>query len=357
MAQKKQQLDWDKVKMFAASTMMDLGVAMQSSLSYIGDKLGIFRALDGAGWVTSAELASRSGLNERYIREWLGAMAAARYVEYDPAARKFLLLPEHAMVLAREDSPFFFGGFMEMVVPNVSMAPKVAEAFKTGKGVPQSDYPPETFEAIERSSAPMHRHRLVPKWLPAMPQVVKVLSEGGSALDVGCGSGRAVIAMAKAFPTARVSGYDAHPESIERARINARAAGVADHVSFEVVDCTRLPAERWDLISTFDVVHDSVDPVGLLKSIRGALKPDGTYVMLEMNVSPNLEDNLNPLGRLMYSISTLYCMTVSLAGGGAGIGAVMGEPKARELCEQAGFTRFRRLPIDDAFSVLYEIRR
>jgi len=283
-------------------------------------------------------------------------MAAARYVEYDAGNKKFFMPPEHAMVLAKEDSPFFFGGFFEGVV-NVAMAPKVADAFRTGKGVPQSEYPAETFEGIERGTAPMYTNSLVSKWLPAMPQVVKALSEGASALDVGCGSGRAVIEMAKAFPGAHISGYDDHPGSIERARANARAAGVGDRVSFEAVDCTRLPAARWDFITTFDVVHDSVDPVALLKSIRQALKPAGTYLMLELNVSANLEDNLNPMGRLMYSTSTLYCMTVSLAHGGAGIGAVMGEPKARELCAQAGFTRFRRLPIDDLFSALYEVRR
>ena len=353
----KPQLDWDKVKAFAFQTMTDIGTAMHGALSYIGDRLGIFKAMAGAGWISSAELAASTGLSERYLREWLGAMAAARYVEYDPATRKFLLPPEHAMILAKEDSPFFFGGFIQGIA-NIAMAPKVAEAFKTGKGVPQSEYPPDTVEGIERGTAPMFQHHLVRKWLPAMPQVVASLTDGGSALDVGCGSGRAAIALAKAFPRALVFGYDSHPESIERARANARAAGlIKDRIAFEAVDCTKLPAERWDFITTFDVVHDSVDPVALLKSIRQALKPAGTYLMLELNVSANLEDNLNPMGRMMYSTSTLYCMTVSLAQGGAGIGAVMGEPKARELCAQAGFTRFRRLPIDDMFSALYEVRR
>ena len=356
MPEEKQQLDWDKVKTFAFQTMSDLGIAMQGALSYIGDRLGIFKALSTAGWVTSAELAERTGLRERYLREWLSAMAAARYVEYNPATRKFFMPPEHAIVLAKEDSPFFFGGFFEGIA-NIAMAPKVAEAFRTGKGVPQSEYPPETFEGIERVSAPMFKNNLVRKWLPAMPQVVKALSEGASALDVGCGGGLAAIELAKGFPKARVFGYDDHPESIERARANARAAGVAQRVIFEAVDCTKLPAGRWDFIMTFDVVHDSIDPVALLRSIRNALKPDGTYLMLELNVSGNLEDNLNPMGRMMYSVSTLYCMTVSLAHGGAGIGAVMGEPKARELCEQAGFTHFRRLPIEDLFSALYEVRR
>jgi SAM-dependent methyltransferase len=246
------------------------------------------------------------------------------------------------MILANEDSPFFMGGFMQMIVPEVGMAPKLLDAFRTGTGVPQSEYPPEVFEAIERGSAPIYKHSLVRKWIPAMPQVVEALNAGGTALDVGCGSGRAVIALANAYPKARLFGYDGHAGSVERARANAKAAGVAD--------------AQFDFIATFDVIHDSVDPVGLLKSIRGALKPDGTYLMVEVNVSNKLEDNINPMGRMMYSASTLYCMTVSLAHGGAGIGAMMGEPKARELAQTAGFTQFNRLPVKDAFSVLYELR-
>jgi ubiquinone/menaquinone biosynthesis C-methylase UbiE len=238
----------------------------------------------------------------------------------------------------------------------MSIAPKVMASFKDGRGVAQSEYPPETWEAMERSSASMYRHSLIRKWLPAMPQVVTQLTEGGSSLDVGCGSGRAAIAIASAFPKAKVFGFDAHAGSLERARANAKEAGLGDRIKFEVVDCTKLPAAQFDFISTFDVVHDSVDPDALLKSIRAALKPGGTYLMVEVNVSSKLEDNINPMGRMMYSMSTLYCMTTSLAHGGAGIGACMGEAKARELVAAAGFTQFRRLPIEDLFSALYEIR-
>ncbi|HWJ40509.1 MAG TPA: class I SAM-dependent methyltransferase, partial [Candidatus Limnocylindrales bacterium] len=294
--------------------------------------------------------------SERYLREWLGAMTAAGYVNYDASAKTYAMPPEHAMVLARDDSPFFAGGFIEMIVPQMSIAPKVLESFKNGRGVSQSEYPPETWEAMERSSASMYRHSLIRKWLPTMPQVVAKLTEGGSSLDVGCGSGRAAIAIAAAFPKAKVFGFDAHGGSLERARANAKAAGLGDRIKFEVVDCTKLPAAQFDFISTFDVVHDSVDPDALLKSIRAGLKPDGTYLMVEVNVSSKLEDNINPMGRLMYSMSTLYCMTTSLAHGGAGIGACMGETKARELVAGAGFKHFRRLPIDDLFSALYEIR-
>ena len=189
-----------------------------------------------------------------------------------------------------------------------------------------------------------------------MPDVQEKLAAGGAALDVGCGSGRAAIAIAQAFPKARVSGFDGHQGSIDRARANAKAAGVGDRIKFEVVDCTRLPAREFDFISTFDVVHDSVDPVGLMKSIRNALTEGGIYLMVEMNVSPNVEENINPLGRLMYSASTLYCLTTSLAHGGAGIGAVMGEPKARELAAKTGFSSFQRVPVQDPFSALYELK-
>jgi SAM-dependent methyltransferase len=350
-------LDWNKVKAFAGQMTNDLGAAMQGALTYIGDRMGIFKALAAAGSVTVGELATRTGLNERYLREWLGAMTAAKYIEYNPANARYTMAPEHAMILANEDSPFFMGGFMQMIVPEVSMAPKLMESFRTGKGLPQSEYPPEVFEAIERGSAPIYRHQLVRKWIPTMVEVEARLKEGAVALDVGCGSGRGVIAMASAFPNSRFHGYDAHQGSVDRARANAVAAGVADRVEFGVVDCTKLPAEKFDFISCFDVIHDSVDPVGLLKSIRAALKPDGAFLMVEMNVSAKPEENINPIGRMMYAASTLYCMTVSLAHGGAGIGALMGEEKARELASEAGFTRFVRLPVKDAFSALYELRR
>jgi|SRR5579862_1034627 len=347
-------LDHAKVEKFVETLVNDVGTAMRGALCYIGDKLRIFKAMATTGPVTVEELARHTGLKARYLREWLGAMVTANYIEYSPGTGRYLLPPEHAAPLADEAFPYFVGGFLEMIVPTVSVAPKVAEAFRNGGGVDQQDYSPEMFESIERGTAPWYRNQLIPKWLPNMPQVVQSLETGGSALDVGCGSGRAAITLSKAFPKARVFGYDYHSLSIERARAHADAEGA--NVHFEVVDCVRLPADTFDFISTFDVVHDAVDPVGLMKSIRGALKKDGTFLMLEMNCSPNLEENKNPIGRLLYSVSTLYCMTTSLAHEGAGIGAAMGEPKARELASQAGFSQFLKLPIDDPFSLLYELR-
>jgi SAM-dependent methyltransferase len=356
MPDAKPELNWDKVKKFSAQVSNDIGAAMLGAMSYIGDRLGIFKSLADGAALSSVELAEKTGLDERYLREWLGAMTAAQYLNYDSASKRYSMPAENAMILAREESPFFMGGFIQGIIPNLSVTPKVLEAFRTGKGVRQSEYPPETFESMERSTANMYRNQLVKHWLPAMPHVVKALEEGGSALDVGCGSGRCAITLAQTFPKAKIFGYDAHPGSLERARNNARAAGLGERISFEVVDCTRLPAAKFDFISTFDVVHDSIDPVGLLRSIRAALRPGGTYLMVEVNVSARLEDNISAMGRMMYSMSTLYCMSVSLGGGGAGIGACMGEEKARELAKAAGFSSFERLPVKDLFSVLYELK-
>jgi len=356
MPDAKPELNWDKVKKFSAQVSNDIGAAMLGAMSYIGDRLGIFKSLAEGAPLSSVELAEKTGLDERYLREWLGAMTAAEYLNYDPASKRYSMPAENAMILAREESPFFMGGFIQGIIPNLSVTPKVLEAFRTGKGVRQSEYPPETFESMERSTANMYRNQLVKHWLPAMPHVVKALEEGGSALDVGCGSGRCAMTLAQTFPKAKIFGYDAHPGSLERARNNARAAGLGERISFEVVDCTRLPAAKFDFISTFDVVHDSIDPLGLLRSIRTALRPGGTYLMVEVNVSARLEDNISAMGRMMYSMSTLYCMSVSLGGGGAGIGACMGEEKARELARAAGFSSFERLPVKDLFSVLYELK-
>ena len=349
-------LDRTKAEQFLGQVVSDVGTALLGALSFIGDRLDLFRTLADAGPVTIEALATRTGFSARYLREWLNAMTAAGYVLYRPESGHYVLPPEHATVLADPDSPFFVGGFLEMVVPSVSQATKLLSAFRSGGGVPQREYPPEMFEAIERGTAPWYKHHLLQDWIPTMPQVGSALARGGRAADVGCGSGQAALALARGFPEACVVGYDVHEGSIARARANAEAAGVAGRVTFEVADATRLPERHFDFISTFDVVHDSVDPVGLMAGIRRALVPGGTYLLLEMRCSPRVEENINPLGKFLYSVSTLYCMTTSLAEGGAGIGAAMGEPKTRELADQAGFRHFRKLPIDDPFSVLYALQ-
>ncbi len=356
MMPSKSNLDLEKAKHVAQTVIGDVATVVHGALCYIGDRMGLFKAMMNAGPLTAPQLAAKAGLSERYVREWLGAMAAAHYVEYDANADTYLLTPEYAAALADEDSPFFIGSYFQMAQAAVTVAPKVADAFKNGKGVTQSEYPQSFFEAAERNSRTRYQHKLLRKWIPAMPQVVESLKAGGIGADVGCGGGRAAIMIAQAFPQARLVGYDVHGESIERARRNAQAAGVADRVTFEVANGSQLPERTFDFISTFDVVHDSVDPLGLMTGIRRALKNDGTYLVQEVNVSNKVGENLRPMGKMVYSVSTLYCMTTSLAHGGAGIGVAMGEPKARELASGAGFSRFTRLPIPDDFAVLYELR-
>jgi 2-polyprenyl-3-methyl-5-hydroxy-6-metoxy-1,4-benzoquinol methylase len=348
-------LDLEKAKQVAQTVIGDVATMLHGALCYIGDRLGLFKTM-AAGPMTVAQLAARSGQSERYLREWLGSMTAARYVEYNPADATYTLPPEYAAALADEDSPFFVGSYFQMALSAVTVAPKVAEAFTSGKGVTQAEYPAEFYQAAERNSLTRYKHKLLRKWIPAMPQVVAALDRGGTAADVGCGGGRAAIMIAQAFPKARVTGFDLHAESIERARRNANAAGVADRVSFEVANGRDLPKRGFDLVSTFDVVHDAVDPAGLMRGIRGALSPDGTYLVQEINISGDVKDNVRPMGKMVYSVSTLYCMTTSLSHGGAGIGAAMGEEKARELAAEAGFSKFTRLPIKDDFAVLYELR-
>ena len=351
-----EKLDLEKAKQVAQTVVGDVATVVHGALVYIGDRMGLFKAMMNAGPMTIDQLAAKAGLSVRYVREWLGAMAAAHYVEYDHGAETYLLTPEYAAALADEDSPFFIGSYFQMAQAAVTVAPKVAEAFKTGKGVTQAEYPPSFFEAAQRNSRTRYLHKLMRKWIPAMPQVVEVLSGGGIGADVGCGGGLAAIMIAQAYPKARMVGYDVHAESIERARRNAETAGVGDRVSFEVANGSSLPECKYDFVATFDVVHDAVDPLGLMAGIRRALKENGTYLVQEVNVSHKVGENLRPLGKMVYSVSTLYCMTTSLAHGGAGIGVAMGEPKARELATGAGFTRFARLPIKDDFAVLYELR-
>jgi 2-polyprenyl-3-methyl-5-hydroxy-6-metoxy-1,4-benzoquinol methylase len=349
-------LELEKAKQVAQLVVGDVATMVHGALCYIGDRMGLFKAMMNAGPLTVEQLAARSGLSARYVREWLSAMAAAHYVEYDAAAATYLLATEYAAVLADEDSPFFVASYFQMAQAVVTVAPKVADAFQNGKGVTQAEYPASFFEAAERNSRTRYLHKLLRKWIPAMPQVVEALKAGGTGADVGCGGGRAAIMIAQAFPRARLVGYDVHAESVDRARRNAQAAGVADRVTFEVANGAQLPAAHFDFVSTFDVVHDAVDPLGLMAGIRQALKPEGTYLVQEVNVSDQVGDNLRPLGKMVYSVSTLYCMTTSLAHGGAGIGVAMGERKAHELAAAAGFKRFARLPIKDDFAVLYELR-
>ncbi|MGE0385363.1 MAG: cyclopropane-fatty-acyl-phospholipid synthase family protein [Gammaproteobacteria bacterium] len=331
--------------------------AALSGMIYIGDRVGLFKALWRAGPLTSADLAARTGLQERYVREWLSAMAAAEIVEYDPAAETFCFPEEHAAVLADDDSPSLLAGLFQNMPAMLSIAPRVADAFVSGGGVPFSEFGPDMIAGIDRSNRTQYRYHLVKRWLAAMPQVVQSLREGAVAADVGCGSGYPSILMAQAFPNSRFHGFDLSEQSLARARTDAQAQGVADRVQFRCVAATDIPREpKFDVVTSFDAIHDMVDPRGVLRAIRAALKDDGTYFMVEPRAGDTLADNLGQTGAMMYATSTLHCMTVSLAHGGEGIGTAIGPGKVRELADEAGFTRVRQLPIEHPAQAFYELR-
>lgn len=346
-----------KAEEFAGRLMEDLVTAWRGALCYIGDRLGIYKAMAVAGPVTVEDLARRTKLNPRLLREWLGAMATAQYVEYRPTTKKYFLPPEHAAVLADEAaSPLFLGGMIELVVPMVAASNKVAEAFRTGHPITMNDFASELFEGMERASAPNFKHRLVQEWIPAMPDVHARLQQGGKTVDLGCGSGLASIMLARGYPKARCFGYDPHGPSIERARASAKAANLSDRVQFVVGDASRIPAGEFDLLTVFDSVHHFSDPVGVLTSARKALARGASCFLQEPVVAAKVEDNVNLAGRLSYTTCTLWCLHDSMANNGAGIGSDLSEPLMRELARRSCFTQFKRLPNSDPLEALYVLK-
>ncbi|MDQ2743829.1 MAG: class I SAM-dependent methyltransferase [Chloroflexota bacterium] len=352
-------IDMNRLQQVVGSLMSDYNAAMASALIYIGDRNGLFTALDGAGAVTPDELATKTGQSARYLREWLSAMACSGYVQYDSESGTFTLPPEQAFCLANPNSPAYFSGLFEMLPTWYGNAPKVAGAFKTGKGVPQREYGEEFWRGFERFTRAQFLNHLTQHWISAIPGLEAKLQAGATVADIGSGNGQAILILAKAFPHSQFIGYDNYELAAENARKRAAEAGVDGHVRYELRDVAQGIPGRYDLITVFDTVHDMVDPVRALASIRKALAPGGVLLWTEFNVSGDLVENLaNPinLAKFAYSASTLYCMTTSLAEGGAGIGTCMGPHRAEDLAREAGFGSFRRLPIEDPFTAIYEVR-
>jgi 2-polyprenyl-3-methyl-5-hydroxy-6-metoxy-1,4-benzoquinol methylase len=350
-------VDQAKMDAFVSKVLGDTTGLMTTTMASIGDRLGLFKDLAAHGPATSAALAQRTAVDERYVREWLSAMASAGYLTYEPASGFFTLPAEHAPVLAQEAGPAFFGGVHEELVALVGVSDRVIDAFKRGGGIPYAAYPESMYEGIERFTAGWFENLLLPVWVAALPEVKAQLEHGIRVADVGCGRGRALIKLAQAFPESRYIGYDLYGPNVDQATANARAAGVADRVTFRQGDVADGLPERYDLITTFDVVHDARDPLGLLRALRHALQPTGTYLCLEVNCAEGLEHNAGPLGALFYGCSVLLCMTLSLAEGGAGLGTMgLPETRLRALAEEAGFRSVRRLPLENPFNSLYEIK-
>ena len=350
-------MDKDKSTRFMLKVVGDVATSLAAGLMVVGDQAGLFRHMAGAGPIGAEALAERSGVRLRYAQEWLAAMAGAGYVEYDAVGDLFTLPDEHAQFLTDPGSEYYLGGLYGSLPGLMAIVPKLSEAFRSGSGIAFADYGAGLPRALEVMNRPVYEARLVKSWLPALPAVMARLQAGGRALDVGCGTGIVPLTLAKAFPTATVAGLDLDAPSIDIARGYARDAGLDGRVSFMAQRLEALsPEPGWDLISTFDVMHDLPDPVGAMQHIRAALADGGTYLMVEPKVGDDLESNLaNPFARMFYGISCLHCVPQSLAQGGPGLGACWGEKRARALAAQAGFTRFERLPIKTAGLAFYAL--
>ncbi|MBL8385819.1 MAG: methyltransferase domain-containing protein [Burkholderiales bacterium] len=351
-------MDRQKSQQFMQKVVGDVGTALAAALVIAGDNAGLFRAMAGAGPLTAAALASRCGIHARYAEEWLGAMACAGYVEHDAAADTFTLPDEHAAFLTDPASETYLGGLFTGLPGLMAMAPRLGEAFRRGDGIPFAEFGAGLPVALEAMNRSVYENRLARTWLPTMPAVVAALASGGRAIDVGCGTGVVPIALARAFPQARIDGLDLDARSIAIARGYAEAAGVAGRVRFIEGSADALAAAGpYDFICTFDVIHDLPDPVGVLRAIRGALAAGGTYLMVEPRMGDRLEDNLgNPFGRMLYAISCLHCVPQSLAQGGPGLGACWGPARARALATEAGFGEFLPLPIRSPAMAFYALR-
>ena len=349
-------IDMAKLEQFVFRAVDEVGVTLNTALVVMGDRLGLYRALAGAGPVTPADLADRTSTAERYVREWLNAQAAGGYVSYDPATGRYTLPPEQALALTDPDSPAYLPGFFQIALGSVLDSPKIMDAARAGAGVGWHEHVPDVYDGCERFFRPGYHANLLPAWLPALDGVVAKLQQGAHVADVGCGHGASTILMAAAYPNSTFTGFDYHEPSIATARRRAEDAGVAGRASFQVASAAAYPGRGYDLVTMFDCLHDMGDPVGAARHVRQTIAPDGTWMIVEPAAGDRVEDNLNPVGRAYYGFSTLLCTPSSLSQEvGLALGAQAGEAKIRGVVTTAGFTRFRRAA-QTPFNLVFEAR-
>jgi SAM-dependent methyltransferase len=345
-----------KLHEFMMKAVGEMGAAMNAALILVGDKLGLYKAMAGAGPMTSEEIAAKTKTHERYVREWLAAQSAGGFITYDSSTKKYTLPPEQALALADENSPVFLPGFFEIVSACIKDEPKVTEAFRTGKGLGWHEHDHCLFAGTERFFRPNYRAHLIGEWIPALGDVESKLKAGAKVADVGCGLGTSTILMAQAYPKSTFLGFDYHPGSIEMARKAAGTAGVSDRVKFEVASAKEYPGEGYQLVAFFDCLHDMGDPEGAARHVRKTLDPGGAWMIVEPFANDKLEDNLNPIGRVFYAASTMLCTPASLSQEvGLGLGAQAGEGRLAKILKSAGFTRVRRAA-ETPFNIVLEAR-
>jgi len=350
-------VDSDKLNTLVGKMLGDLGGAFSVPTVRIGFRLGLFDALHDKGPATAAELAKRTGLTERYVREWGHAQAANGYVAYERATGRLSLTPEQAMVFAVKDSPVYLAGAFDVCAAMIEGQPKVEAAFRNGGGVAWGDSSGCLFCAVGAFFRPGYVNAVAQAWLPALEGMVPRLQAGAKVADVGCGVGFSTLLMAEAFPKSSFVGYDFHGPSIEQANAHAKSHGLAERVRFETAPAKEIAQRDFDLITMFDCLHDMGDPRGCAEQMRKLLKPDGAWMIVEPIAADHPGDNVeNPVSRLFYNASTMICVPTSLAQEvGEALGAQAGEAKLTEVLTGAGFTRVRRAA-EGPFNMVLEAR-
>ncbi|MGA3319002.1 MAG: class I SAM-dependent methyltransferase [Candidatus Korobacteraceae bacterium] len=348
-------VDTKKLEQFLGQFVNDLGATVHAGMVVIGERLGLYKAL-AASPLTPTELAAMTRTDERYVREWLASQAAGGYITYNAETRKFGMTEEQALTLANEDGPAYLPGAFELALGSLAAVPRITEAFRSGAGMGWGEHEDRVFHGCEKFFRPGYAANLVSSWIPALDGVQDKLARGAKVADVGCGKGASTILMAKAFPKSHIFGFDYHDQSIEAARESAKRQGVADRVTFEVAKAKEFPGKDYDFVAVFDCLHDMGDPVGAAAHVRAALTADGSWMIVEPFANDDLQDNLNPVGRVYYSFSTLLCTPCSRSQEvGMCLGAQAGEKQMQKVVTSAGFSRFRRAT-QTPFNLVYEAR-
>jgi 2-polyprenyl-3-methyl-5-hydroxy-6-metoxy-1,4-benzoquinol methylase len=349
-------IDETKLEAFMGQAVADIGAMVSAPLVVIGEKLGIYKAMAGAGPLSSQEVAERCGAAERHVREWLRNQAAGGYVTYNPETDAYALPDEQALALADENSPFYVLGAFDLIASLYADEERILEAFRTGEGMGWHEHDHRLFRGTERFFRPGYRGHLVSDWIPSLDGVKEKLELGATVADIGCGHGASTIILAQAFPNSEFYGFDYHDASIERARSAAEDAGVADRVTFEVASAKEYPGTNYDLVCVFDCLHDMGDPVGAAAHALETLSPTGTWMIVEPFSNDHVEDNLNPVGRVFYGASTIICTPASLSQEvGLALGAQAGEARLTEVIREGGCTRVRRAT-ETPFNLVLEAR-
>jgi SAM-dependent methyltransferase len=350
------EIDMNKLEAFMGQVVTDMGAVISAPLMVIGEKLGLYKAMAGAGALTSVEVAERTGVAERSVREWLRNQAAGGYLTYDAESDRYTLPDEHAMALADEESPVYVLGAFELIESLYADEEQITESFRTGNGMGWHEHDHRLFRGTERFFRPGYKAHLVAEWIPALDGVSEKLERGAVVADVGCGHGASTILMAQAFPNSTFVGFDYHDGSIEQARLRAAGADVGKNTAFETAAAKDFPGGDYDLVCMFDCLHDMGDPVGAAKHVRETLAGDGTWMIVEPFANDRIEDNLTPVGRVFYGASTMLCTPASLSQEvGLALGAQAGEAQLTDVIKQGGFTNVRRAS-ETPFNLILEAR-